>query len=162
MNLTTKEISACVALVIAFGMFYNVSLVASVCDVVVLLLWHFFSLKLSSSQPGGQVRYRREHSSGRQLPFFPLLEDLMRDVCDGAALLTVVHCYCPDLMKLEGMLCLHPHCTLPTFSSYISLVISCSFHNEDQAFIANTLNLISMCDTIFDACAWRTVSVESV
>ncbi|KAK9522231.1 hypothetical protein VZT92_018708 [Zoarces viviparus] len=49
------------------------------------------------------VRYRREHASGRQLPFFPLLEDLMRDVCDGAALLTVVNYYCPDLMKLEDV-----------------------------------------------------------
>ncbi|XP_005743181.1 calmodulin-regulated spectrin-associated protein 1-B [Pundamilia nyererei] len=49
------------------------------------------------------VRYRREHASGRQLPFFPLLEDLMRDVCDGAALLTVVHYYCSDLMKLEDI-----------------------------------------------------------
>lgn len=26
----------------------------------------------------------------------------MRDVCDGAALLTVVHTYCPDHIKLEG------------------------------------------------------------
>lgn len=51
-----------------------------------------------------QVRYRREHASGRQLPHFPLLEDLMRDVSDGAALLTVVHYYCPDLMKLDGTL----------------------------------------------------------
>lgn len=50
-----------------------------------------------------KVRYRREHASGRQLPFFPLLEDLMRDVSDGAALLTVIHCYCPDLMKLEDI-----------------------------------------------------------
>ncbi|XP_076006929.1 calmodulin-regulated spectrin-associated protein 1-B isoform X2 [Genypterus blacodes] len=50
-----------------------------------------------------KVRYRREHASGRQLPFFALLEDLMRDVCDGAALLTVVHYYCPDLMKLEDI-----------------------------------------------------------
>uniref|UniRef100_A0A3B4FN71 Calmodulin regulated spectrin associated protein 1 n=1 Tax=Pundamilia nyererei TaxID=303518 RepID=A0A3B4FN71_9CICH len=50
-----------------------------------------------------EVRYRREHASGRQLPFFPLLEDLMRDVCDGAALLTVVHYYCSDLMKLEDI-----------------------------------------------------------
>ena len=33
----------------------------------------------------------------------------MRDVCDGAALLTVVHCYCPDLMKLEGMMCTLAH-----------------------------------------------------
>ncbi|KAM7018414.1 calmodulin-regulated spectrin-associated protein 1-B isoform 1-T1 [Tautogolabrus adspersus] len=49
------------------------------------------------------VRYRREHASGRQLPFFPLLEDLMRDVCDGASMLTVVHYYCPDLMKLEDI-----------------------------------------------------------
>uniref|UniRef100_A0A671RHN7 Calmodulin-regulated spectrin-associated protein 1-B n=1 Tax=Sinocyclocheilus anshuiensis TaxID=1608454 RepID=A0A671RHN7_9TELE len=50
-----------------------------------------------------KVRYRRDHASGRQLPFFPLLEDLTRDVCDGAALLTVVHYYCPDLMKLDDI-----------------------------------------------------------
>lgn len=50
-----------------------------------------------------KVRYRREHGSGRQVPFFPLVEDLMRDVCDGAALLTVVHYYCPDHMKIEDI-----------------------------------------------------------
>ncbi|KAI7812795.1 calmodulin-regulated spectrin-associated protein 1-B isoform X1 [Triplophysa rosa] len=49
------------------------------------------------------VRYRRDHASGRQLPYFPLLEDLIRDVCDGAALLTIVHYYCPDLMKLDDI-----------------------------------------------------------
>uniref|UniRef100_A0A8C5ANI5 CKK domain-containing protein n=1 Tax=Gadus morhua TaxID=8049 RepID=A0A8C5ANI5_GADMO len=53
--------------------------------------------------PGHQkVRYRREHGGGRLLPFFPVMEDLMKDVCDGAALLSVVHYYCPDVMKLEG------------------------------------------------------------
>ncbi|XP_062237459.1 calmodulin-regulated spectrin-associated protein 1-B isoform X3 [Platichthys flesus] len=50
-----------------------------------------------------KVRYRREHASGRQQAFFPLLEELMRDVCDGAALLAVVHYYCPDLMKLDDI-----------------------------------------------------------
>ncbi|XP_033828059.1 calmodulin-regulated spectrin-associated protein 1-B isoform X2 [Periophthalmus magnuspinnatus] len=50
-----------------------------------------------------KVRYRREHGSGRQVPFFPAVEDLMRDVCDGAALLAVVHYYCPDLMKIEDI-----------------------------------------------------------
>ncbi|CAL8249083.1 unnamed protein product [Merluccius merluccius] len=50
-----------------------------------------------------KVRYRREHASGRQLPFFPVMEDLMKDVCDGAALLSVVHYYCPDVMKLEDI-----------------------------------------------------------
>uniref|UniRef100_A0A8C9U4B4 Calmodulin regulated spectrin-associated protein 1a n=1 Tax=Scleropages formosus TaxID=113540 RepID=A0A8C9U4B4_SCLFO len=49
------------------------------------------------------VRYRRDHLSGRQLPYFPLLEDLMKDVCDGAALLAVVHYYCPDHMKLDDI-----------------------------------------------------------
>ncbi|KAJ0067981.1 hypothetical protein NL108_014238, partial [Boleophthalmus pectinirostris] len=49
------------------------------------------------------VRYRREHGSGRQVPFFPAVEDLMRDVCDGAALLAVVHYYCPDVMKIEDI-----------------------------------------------------------
>uniref|UniRef100_A0A3B3RMB8 Calmodulin regulated spectrin-associated protein 1a n=1 Tax=Paramormyrops kingsleyae TaxID=1676925 RepID=A0A3B3RMB8_9TELE len=47
------------------------------------------------------VRYRRDHLSGRQLPYFPLLEDLMKDVCDCGALLAVVHYYCPDHMKLD-------------------------------------------------------------
>ncbi|KAG9354200.1 hypothetical protein JZ751_012324 [Albula glossodonta] len=50
-----------------------------------------------------KVRYRRDHLSGRQLPFFPLLEDLMKDVCDGAALLAVVHYYCPEHMKLDDI-----------------------------------------------------------
>lgn len=49
-----------------------------------------------------QVRYRREHLSTRQPPFFPLLEDLMRDGSDGAALLAVVHYYCPEHMRLDG------------------------------------------------------------
>lgn len=50
-----------------------------------------------------KVRYRREHGSGRQVPFFPLVEELMRDICDGAALLTVVHYYCPEIMKIEDI-----------------------------------------------------------
>lgn len=49
------------------------------------------------------VRYRREHLSARQPPCFPLLEDLMRDSSDGAALLAVVHFYCPEQMKLDDI-----------------------------------------------------------
>lgn len=49
------------------------------------------------------VRYRREHLSARQPPCFPLLEGLMRDGRDGAALLAVVHYYCPDHMKLDDV-----------------------------------------------------------
>ncbi|NXN96731.1 CAMP1 protein, partial [Rhinopomastus cyanomelas] len=54
--------------------------------------------------PGHQkVRYRRDHLSSRQLPYFPLLEDLMKDGSDGAALLAVIHYYCPEQMKLDDI-----------------------------------------------------------
>lgn len=33
-----------------------------------------------------------------------MLDDLMKDMCDGAALLSVVHFYCPEFMRLEGRL----------------------------------------------------------
>ncbi|KAM5299557.1 calmodulin-regulated spectrin-associated protein 1 isoform 2-T2 [Ctenodactylus gundi] len=49
------------------------------------------------------VRYRREHLSSRQSPYFPLLEDLMGDGSDGAALLAVVHYYCPEQMRLDDI-----------------------------------------------------------
>uniref|UniRef100_UPI0037E7C153 calmodulin-regulated spectrin-associated protein 1a n=1 Tax=Semicossyphus pulcher TaxID=241346 RepID=UPI0037E7C153 len=49
------------------------------------------------------VRYRRDHLSGRTLQHFPLLDDLLKDVCDGTALLAVVHFYCPDLVRLEDI-----------------------------------------------------------
>lgn len=53
-----------------------------------------------------QMRYRREHLSGRTLRRFPLLDDLLRDVSDGMALLAVTHFYCPEVIKLEGMVSL--------------------------------------------------------
>ncbi|CAJ1070273.1 calmodulin-regulated spectrin-associated protein 1a isoform X4 [Xyrichtys novacula] len=49
------------------------------------------------------VRYRRDHLSGRTLQHFPLLEDLLKDVCDGTALLAVIHFYCPELIRLEDI-----------------------------------------------------------
>lgn len=52
--------------------------------------------------PPLQVRYRREPLSARQCPYFPWVEDLMRDGSDGAALLAVIHYYCPEQMKLDG------------------------------------------------------------
>uniref|UniRef100_A0A669E7D0 Calmodulin regulated spectrin-associated protein 1a n=1 Tax=Oreochromis niloticus TaxID=8128 RepID=A0A669E7D0_ORENI len=50
-----------------------------------------------------KVRYRRDHLSGRTLQHFPLLDDLLKDVCDGTALLAVIHFYCPELVRLEDI-----------------------------------------------------------
>ncbi|XP_054467888.1 calmodulin-regulated spectrin-associated protein 1a isoform X2 [Anoplopoma fimbria] len=49
------------------------------------------------------VRYRRDHLSGRALQHFPLLDDLLKDACDGTALLAVIHFYCPELIRLEDI-----------------------------------------------------------
>ncbi|XP_019133971.2 calmodulin-regulated spectrin-associated protein 1a isoform X3 [Larimichthys crocea] len=49
------------------------------------------------------VRYRRDHLSGRVLQHFPLLDDLVKDVCDGTALLAVIHFYCPELIRLDDI-----------------------------------------------------------
>uniref|UniRef100_A0A673UMA4 Calmodulin regulated spectrin associated protein 1 n=1 Tax=Suricata suricatta TaxID=37032 RepID=A0A673UMA4_SURSU len=59
--------------------------------------------QLLESPAHQKVRYRREHLSARQPPHFPLLEDLMRDGSDGAALLAVVHYYCPEQVKLDDI-----------------------------------------------------------
>ncbi|XP_037652875.1 calmodulin-regulated spectrin-associated protein 1 isoform X2 [Choloepus didactylus] len=59
--------------------------------------------QLLESPAHQKVRYRREHLPSRQLPHFPLLEDLMRDGSDGAALLAVVHYYCPEQMRLDDI-----------------------------------------------------------
>ncbi|XP_045418018.1 calmodulin-regulated spectrin-associated protein 1 isoform X1 [Lemur catta] len=59
--------------------------------------------QLLESPAHQKVRYRREHLSTRQSPYFPLLEDLMRDGSDGAALLAVIHYYCPEQMKLDDI-----------------------------------------------------------
>nr|XP_004654146.2 calmodulin-regulated spectrin-associated protein 1 isoform X2 [Jaculus jaculus] len=59
--------------------------------------------QLLESPAQQKVRYRREQLSSRQSPYFPLLEDLMRDGSDGAALLAVVHYYCPEQMKLDDI-----------------------------------------------------------
>ncbi|XP_044161299.1 calmodulin-regulated spectrin-associated protein 1 [Bufo gargarizans] len=64
---------------------------------------HRLKQQIIESPSHPKIRYRRDHPSNRQLPCFPLLEDLMKDISDGAALLTVIHFYCPELMKLDDI-----------------------------------------------------------
>ncbi|XP_030598222.1 calmodulin-regulated spectrin-associated protein 1a isoform X2 [Archocentrus centrarchus] len=59
--------------------------------------------QLLESPSHQKVRYRRDHLSGRTLQHFPLLDDLLKDVCDGTALLAVIHFYCPELIRLEDI-----------------------------------------------------------
>ncbi|XP_048469582.1 calmodulin-regulated spectrin-associated protein 1-B isoform X1 [Rhincodon typus] len=80
-----------------------------------------------------KVRYRRDHPLNKQLPFFPLMEDLMRDVCDGCSLLAVIHYYCPELMKLEDI-CLKEVTSIADSLYNIQLLIDFSNHYLNKSF----------------------------
>ncbi|XP_067868327.1 calmodulin-regulated spectrin-associated protein 1-B isoform X3 [Heterodontus francisci] len=79
------------------------------------------------------VRYRRDHPLNKQLPFFPLMEDLMRDVSDGCSLLAVIHYYCPELMKLEDI-CLKEVTSIADSLYNIQLLIDFSHHYLNRSF----------------------------
>ncbi|XP_062929664.1 calmodulin-regulated spectrin-associated protein 1-B isoform X3 [Mobula hypostoma] len=80
-----------------------------------------------------KVRYRRDHPLSKQLPFFPLMEDLMRDACDGCSLLAVIHYYCPELMKLEDI-CLKEVTSIADSLYNIQLLIDFSNHYLNRSF----------------------------
>ncbi|XP_051892700.1 calmodulin-regulated spectrin-associated protein 1-B isoform X3 [Pristis pectinata] len=80
-----------------------------------------------------KVRYRRDHPLNKQLPFFPLMEDLMRDACDGCSLLAVIHYYCPELMKLEDI-CLKEVTSIADSLYNIQLLIDFSNHYLNRSF----------------------------
>ncbi|MCJ8741062.1 hypothetical protein PDJAM_G00066380 [Pangasius djambal] len=73
------------------------------------------------------VRYRRDHVSSRILPHLPVVEDLMKDLCDGAALLTIIHYYCPEYMRLEDI-CLKE--VLSLSDSVYNIQLLSEFSNE--------------------------------
>lgn len=87
------------------------------------------------------VRYRRDHLSGHPVPHLTVMEDLMKDVCDGAALLTVVHFYCPEYMKLDDI-CLKE---VPSLSdSVYNIHLLKEFSNEylNRCFYLHTEDLL--------------------
>nr|XP_055036521.1 calmodulin-regulated spectrin-associated protein 1-B-like isoform X2 [Misgurnus anguillicaudatus] len=87
------------------------------------------------------VRYRRDHLSGRPFPHLAPMQDLMKDVCDGAALLTVVHFYCPEYMRLDDV-CLKE---VPSLSdSVYNIHLLKEFSNEylNRCFYLHTEDLI--------------------
>ncbi|KAK2872306.1 hypothetical protein Q8A67_022203 [Cirrhinus molitorella] len=88
-----------------------------------------------------KVRYRREHLSGRPFPHLAVMEDLMKDVCDGAALLAVIHFYCPEYMRLDDI-CLKE---VPSLSdSVYNIHLLREFSNEylNRCFYLHTEDLL--------------------
>ncbi|XP_026118292.1 calmodulin-regulated spectrin-associated protein 1a isoform X2 [Carassius auratus] len=88
-----------------------------------------------------KVRYRREHLTGHLFPHLAVIEDLMKDVCDGAALLAVIHFYCPEYMRLDDI-CLKE---VPSLSdSVYNIHLLREFSNEylNRCFYLQTEDLL--------------------
>nr|XP_039321941.1 calmodulin-regulated spectrin-associated protein 3 isoform X6 [Saimiri boliviensis boliviensis] len=58
-----------------------------------------FCLKESGSKPP-MIRYRKDRVVARRAPCFPTVTSL-QDLASGAALAATIHCYCPQLLRLE-------------------------------------------------------------
>ncbi|XP_060037598.1 calmodulin-regulated spectrin-associated protein 3 isoform X2 [Erinaceus europaeus] len=58
-----------------------------------------FCLKESGSKPP-MIRYRKDRAVARRAPCFPAVTSL-QDLASGAALAATIHCYCPQLLRLE-------------------------------------------------------------
>ncbi|XP_053442586.1 calmodulin-regulated spectrin-associated protein 3 isoform X2 [Nycticebus coucang] len=58
-----------------------------------------FCLKESGSKPP-MIRYRKDRAVARRTPCFPTVTSI-QDLASGAALAATIHCYCPQLLRLE-------------------------------------------------------------
>ncbi|XP_054981015.1 calmodulin-regulated spectrin-associated protein 3 isoform X1 [Sorex araneus] len=58
-----------------------------------------FCLKESGNKPP-MIRYRKDRAVARRAPCFPAVTTL-QDLASGAALAATIHCYCPQLLRLE-------------------------------------------------------------
>ncbi|XP_029424898.1 calmodulin-regulated spectrin-associated protein 3 isoform X3 [Nannospalax galili] len=58
-----------------------------------------FCLKESGNKPP-MIRYRKDRAVARRAPCFPNVTTL-QDLATGAALAATIHCYCPQLLRLE-------------------------------------------------------------
>ncbi|XP_073427856.1 calmodulin-regulated spectrin-associated protein 2-like isoform X2 [Dendrobates tinctorius] len=50
-----------------------------------------------------KARYRKEQNLYKQLPCIPLMENILKDGTDGCAIAALIHFYCPDVVRLEGI-----------------------------------------------------------
>lgn len=50
-----------------------------------------------------QARYRKEQVLPNTVPWIPPVDNLLKDSTDGCALAALLHFYCPDIVKLEGI-----------------------------------------------------------
>ncbi|KAJ8409479.1 hypothetical protein AAFF_G00228800 [Aldrovandia affinis] len=102
-----------------------------------------------SEEPAGgpQARYRKEEALPRQVPWLPLVDNLLKDNTDGCALATLVHFYCPNTVRLEDV-CLKETMSLADSLYNLQLIQEfclenlnhcCHFTLEDMLYASSSI-----------------------
>uniref|UniRef100_A0A8C7LQF7 Calmodulin regulated spectrin-associated protein family, member 2a n=1 Tax=Oncorhynchus mykiss TaxID=8022 RepID=A0A8C7LQF7_ONCMY len=94
-----------------------------------------------------QARYRKEQAVAQQVPWIPPVDNLLKDTTDGCALATLLHFYCPQLVKLEDI-CLKKSMSLVDSLYNLQLVQEfcqqhlnrcCHFSLEDMVYASSSV-----------------------
>ncbi|XP_018425013.1 PREDICTED: calmodulin-regulated spectrin-associated protein 2 [Nanorana parkeri] len=93
------------------------------------------------------ARYRKEQSLYKQLPYIPLMENLLKDATDGCAIAALIHFYCPDVIRLEDI-CFKESMSLADSLYNLQLIQEfcqeylngcCHFNLEDMLYVASSI-----------------------
>ncbi|XP_045061220.1 calmodulin-regulated spectrin-associated protein 2a isoform X4 [Coregonus clupeaformis] len=93
------------------------------------------------------ARYRKEHAVAQQVPWIPPVDNLLKDTTDGCALATLLHFYCPQLVRLEDI-CLKESMSLVDSLYNLQLVQEfcqehlnrcCHFSLEDMVYASSSV-----------------------
>ncbi|XP_072276178.1 calmodulin-regulated spectrin-associated protein 2 isoform X2 [Pyxicephalus adspersus] len=94
-----------------------------------------------------KARYRKEQSLYKQLPYIPLMENLLKDATDGCAIAALIHFYCPDVIRLEDV-CFKESMSLADSLYNLQLIQDfcqeylngcCHFSLEDMLYVSSTI-----------------------
>uniref|UniRef100_A0A673ZI06 Calmodulin regulated spectrin-associated protein family, member 2a n=1 Tax=Salmo trutta TaxID=8032 RepID=A0A673ZI06_SALTR len=94
-----------------------------------------------------QARYRKEQAVAQQVPWIPPVDNLLKDTTDGCAVATLLHFYCPQLVRLEDI-CLKESMSLVDSLYNLQLVQDfcqqhlnrcCHFSLEDMVYASSSV-----------------------
>uniref|UniRef100_A0A673ZL13 Calmodulin regulated spectrin-associated protein family, member 2a n=1 Tax=Salmo trutta TaxID=8032 RepID=A0A673ZL13_SALTR len=93
------------------------------------------------------ARYRKEQAVAQQVPWIPPVDNLLKDTTDGCAVATLLHFYCPQLVRLEDI-CLKESMSLVDSLYNLQLVQDfcqqhlnrcCHFSLEDMVYASSSV-----------------------
>uniref|UniRef100_A0A673ZKZ0 Calmodulin regulated spectrin-associated protein family, member 2a n=1 Tax=Salmo trutta TaxID=8032 RepID=A0A673ZKZ0_SALTR len=105
--------------------------------------------EMQSVEPVGKpgARYRKEQAVAQQVPWIPPVDNLLKDTTDGCAVATLLHFYCPQLVRLEDI-CLKESMSLVDSLYNLQLVQDfcqqhlnrcCHFSLEDMVYASSSV-----------------------